>query len=158
MIIAFTGFLQSGKTTAAKAIKAERLSFAAEIKEIASFFQWNGKKDIRGRKLLQDIGKIGRDYNPHIWLDIVESLIQGMEIADEECNTNTVVTLDDLRFTNEATMLKKYGAIIIKIVREGYNGDGTETEQGIPDSFVDYVIENSGTIKELQNKVLSVLR
>jgi hypothetical protein len=71
MRIAIGGRMQVGKTTAADRL-VERHGFvkyalAGPIKEIArTGFGWDGQKDARGRRLLQEIGTVGRNYAPDL--------------------------------------------------------------------------------------------
>ena len=48
------------------------ISLAAPIKELAEeYFSWDGKKDKKGRRLLQVLGtEAGREYNENLWVDI----------------------------------------------------------------------------------------
>ena len=66
--------MQVGKTTAADWLVARhgfvKYALADPIKEIArTGFGWDGRKDARGRRLLQEIGTVGRHYDPDLWLD-----------------------------------------------------------------------------------------
>ena len=72
--VAIGGRMQVGKTTAADRL-VERHGFvkfalAAPIKDIArEDFGWDGRKDARGRRLLQEVGTVGRNYRADMWLD-----------------------------------------------------------------------------------------
>ena len=47
-------------------------AFADDVKRIAyNYYDWDGKKNELGRKLLQDIGTTGRNYNRDIWANKV---------------------------------------------------------------------------------------
>jgi len=154
-IIAFTGKYQSGKTTCANFIQNTiKLSFAKPVKDIAKRqFGWDGQKDDRGRKLLQLIGTdVGREYNPNIWVEKMEQ-----EFENKEYWHTNIIIIDDLRFNNEAELIKKWEGIIIEIIRPGYNGDNHKSEQGIDKIFINYTIENDGTIEELKNKVFTII-
>lgn len=150
-IITFTGFLQTGKTTSANFIESTRYSFAAPIKHIArTDFRWNEKKDGLGRKLLQEIGSVGRNYYSDIWVDKLR-----VDLMND--SFSHVITIDDLRYSNEAEMLKELDAMIIRINRPGYGSSNHESEKGIPDIYIDRTICNNGTLLELKEKVLQCL-
>ena len=165
-IIAFTGKYQSGKTTIANFIinyytNVIKLSFAEPVKKIATEqFGWNGEKDTKGRKLLQLIGTdVGREYNPNIWVEKMEINLKN-EIYLEECKNqdyDTIVVIDDARFDNEAELIKKWNSIIIEIIRPGYNGDNHKSEQGINKKYIDYTIDNAGSLDELKNKIITII-
>lgn len=80
------------------------------------------------------------------WLDIAIPLIQSME-------GNIVIT--DARLPNERASLKAIGGTLIRIKREGYEGSGHVSETSIgDDSEYDVIINNSGTLADLQHDVL----
>ena len=119
--IGITGLAGAGKTYAATWFKlrtgGEIWSFAAEIKRIAATMGWNGEKDARGRKLLQDLGSIGREYDRQCWVNRMP--------------TDRPVIIDDVRYINEAAAIRSVGGIIIRIERPGLTpmDHSSETEQ-----------------------------
>jgi len=162
-IIAFTGKFQSGKTTCANLIQnSVKLSFAKPIKDIAKiYFGWNGDKDDKGRRLLQVIGtNAGREYNSNIWVEKMHEQLLHEKTFEESKNkdVDTIIIIDDLRFNNEAEFIIKWKGIIINITRPGYDGDAHVSEIGILDEYVDYTINNDGTIEELKNKLLEIIK
>lgn len=124
--IAISGKMYSGKSTAARYIEeqygARVISFARELKErLASIGVHRetlySTKPEKVRKLMQLYGQVMRDQDPNIWvklalLDIIE-------------NPAEIVVIDDLRFTNEARMLREAGFKLIRVVRDDpqYNMD-----------------------------------
>lgn len=119
--IGITGLAGAGKTYAANWFRlrtgGEIWSFAAEIKRIAATMGWNGEKDARGRKLLQDLGSIGREYDRQCWVSRMP--------------TDRPVIIDDVRYINEAAAIRSVGGIIIRIKRHGLTvmDHSSETEQ-----------------------------
>ena len=119
--IGITGLAGAGKTYAATWFKlrtgGEIWSFAAEIKRIAALMGWDGEKDSRGRKLLQDLGSIGREYDRQCWVSRMP--------------TDRAVIIDDVRYINEAAAIRSVGGIIIRIERPGLTpmDHSSETEQ-----------------------------
>ena len=112
MRIAICGKMCSGKSTLAEYIKnkiEEELkcnividSFAKKVYDIA-YELFNMKE--KNRKLLQSIGTKMREIDPNVWANYIEN----------KYNSNSNVIIDDLRYENEATMLKKNGFFIIKL-------------------------------------------
>ena len=105
--IAFVGKICSGKTTLSKYIKMVfpcmvKLSFADKIKEIAHDLFDMKEKD---RKLLQDIGTNMRSICPDVFTNY---LIKQSKKYDYVC-------VDDARFLNEISALKKNGFYIVKL-------------------------------------------
>ena len=155
-IIAFMGNgPTAGKTTAAKIIFEKSkwpriISFAASVKEIAYDLGWDGEKDERGRRLLEDIGMGARLYNPDVWVDKWQEKVNGWD------DTVTILT-DDCRMANEVARIKNLGGILVKIQRDGCERPDLRAEQYMPgDSVFDYIIENNGTIEDLE-KALEVI-
>lgn len=142
-IILLTGTAECGKTTIANSIKKKLLidhpklriavaSYANYVKSSASMlFGWDGKKDEKGRNLLQKWGTdIVRNQDPNFWTN---SLIQLVCMAQSELD---IVIIDDARFPNEIDLWKlmaKNNSDInvhtVKILR--LNEDGTMYENSL---------------------------
>lgn len=79
------------------------LHFADDVKKIAiKEYSWNEKKDDKGRKLLQDIGDAGRNYDPYIWVNKVYSQLNNPE------NMDSIVIVPDTRYINEIDYVNIY--------------------------------------------------
>lgn len=155
-IIAFMGTgPEAGKTTAAKALSSNStmtVSFASPVKSVACCLGWNGLKDEKGRKLLEDIGMAGRAYHPDTWV------YQWFETAEDVIGQVTHVLVDDCRFPNEVERIKALGGILVKISKKGTERPDLISEQYMPDdSEFDFIIENEGTIEEFAAKVRELL-
>ena len=75
---------------------AARYSFANFLKDVAGAMGWDHKKDDKGRKLLQDLGRIGRDYDPDMWVRHTFEVIENHQDYPLD-----FVVIDDWRFPNE---------------------------------------------------------
>ncbi|MEJ2151583.1 MAG: hypothetical protein P8Y29_01200 [Gemmatimonadota bacterium] len=153
--LAVGGRMQVGKTTAADYL-VERYGFrkyalADPIKQIAArSFGWDGAKDDRGRRLLQEIGTVGRNYDPQLWLDRFAGKIS---TADGDR-----LVVDDLRLALEVEYLERLGFACIQIVRAPERittlppelaRQQHETEVELERLRFDYRLENNGTFEEL---------
>jgi hypothetical protein len=151
--------MQVGKTTAADRL-VERHGFvkyalAAPIKEIArTGFGWDGRKDARGRRLLQEIGTVGRNYAPDLWLDRFAARLTA-ELPER-------AVIDDLRLAREAEFLRRMGFVCVLVTRPpeaipavagGAGTAGHETETEIEGVGVDAEIDNSGTFAALYERL-----
>lgn len=110
-------FLFSGKAGVGKSFHAQvmsnilkesgysstRDSFAMGVKRAATSMGWDGKKDQKGRRLLQDVGQTGRRYDEDMW---VRETFGRLEDAEEY--PFDVVIIDDCRFRNEIAYVQKY--------------------------------------------------
>lgn len=108
----FSGKAGTGKTYSAAVVKSicasaglsvKLVSFATGVKSIATSMGWNGKKDARGRKLLQSVGYIGRAYDPTIWVRTAFGFVE-----EDDYYPFDVVIVDDWRFVNEINYVDKY--------------------------------------------------
>ena len=73
-----------------------RYSFANFLKDVAGAMGWDHKKDDKGRKLLQDLGRIGREYDPDMWVRHTFEVIENHQDYPLD-----FVVIDDWRFPNE---------------------------------------------------------
>ena len=143
----------AGKTAFANYLK-ERLieqgtyatvkSFASGVKKIAELFGWDGKKDSRGRRLLQLIGtEIGRWYNENIW---IEKLLEDVEKESNIGIPPSVVIVDDWRFKNEYQYLvdRSFNVISVRILQNNEPRDTHISERDLDDfNNYDYIIHNT---------------
>ena len=150
--IGLIGLAGSGKDTAAKAlIKAGyyRMAFADELKQLAFEFGWNGEKDEDGRRLLQELGMIGRRYCPNIWIQHVARLI---------APKGPPIVFTDVRFQNEADFVRSIGGVVVRIVRPGQIAQNHESELKQCEVAADIEIVNDGTIADLHNKIKKLIQ
>lgn len=121
--------------------------FADDLKKIATgVYDWDGKKDSKGRKLLQRIGFTGREYNKDIW---IEKLLRDVESSS--LFSPDIVIVDDWRFINEAeyfdnSLYDLFKIRVVSNIRGGLIGklgeDVSETELNTYTDY-DYTIENN---------------
>jgi len=157
-----------GKTTAANLfIEHQRVSFAAPLKRAV----WNMLDDlglpgfhyiytdkeaiipelgVSARHMMQTLGtEWGRAcIHPDFWVMIARA--EAQRIMD---NGGSVV-IDDVRFSNEAAMIRDLGGELWRIERPGvtYSGDHS-SEGGLEDIIPHHVIVNNGTIAQLKEKI-----
>lgn len=108
--IAFFGPMCSGKTWAADYLANNyqygKASFASKIKSIVyDLFGDVDKND--NRALFQNIGQSMREYDPDVWIKYTLNRIY-------ESDWNRWV-IDDLRYVNEAKILKRNGFFLILV-------------------------------------------
>ena len=185
-LIAVHGFKQSGKDTLAHLLVTEfgytRVAFADRVKDALHVIFGVPKNLLYGsdsdkqklspvrwaelhgltrphkdhpeylsvRELLQIFAtEICREKIPGIWY-------QYLQIPPQE-----KIVVSDLRFENEAQFLRSKGAIFIKVKRPQAQGSAHASELGLPDSDMDHIIDNGGSLEEfleLGRKMLASLR
>ncbi len=162
VVILFSGKAGVGKTTACneleniiekqfpKFLATKTFHFAHGVKKSASNgFEWDGDKDDKGRKLLQQVGQVGREYNKNIWARQCAS-----QISDEILDFNLIAALiDDWRFPNEFLYMMKsnWNIFTVKI-----NAERREILKGLPEyhdvsetslprepAYYDFILNNS---------------
>ncbi len=157
--IAFGGRMQVGKTTAALHLVERhgfvRFALADPIKDIAGRdFGWDGAKDARGRQLLQEVGDVGRNYDPEIWLDRLAARIAARE--------DPRVVVDDLRMAREAEFLERLGFVTVRVLRPPAEAPadapadarrGHATETGLYGVHLDLELDNAGTFEDLYGRL-----
>lgn len=170
-VIAISGHARHGKDTVARMLQ-EQLQrdehtalithYADLLKYICkTFFKWDGRKDEKGRSLLQYVGTdVVRAKNPDYWVDFVSDILN---LFDGHWD---YVIIPDTRFPNEVNRLKERGlnAVHLRVIRPDFASPLTEEQQAHPsetaldDITPDYCIYNTGDLEELNNRVISWLK
>lgn len=167
-LVAFTGHKYAGKSTAAHELMRlveypTRLSFAAPIKRavIAMGFTneevYNGNKEatiapfnVSMRRLFQTLGTDwGRHMiHPDLWLRMFER----QYLMQARSGTELIV-VDDVRYNNEADMIKSLGGYIVLI--EGTHGaiDAHDSEKGIDEKWITHRLQHKPDLQEFLTDV-----
>ncbi len=189
--IGIAGPMGSGKTTTARMI-CKSLSgiklpmiipFAYPLKKVAEDLGWDGVKDERGRKLLQQVGtEVGRAYDPELWVtkwaetlgDITRFVPDEVKSIFSQDGGPVVVIADDVRFQNEADFIRHNAGMLIHITRKvgfeaglpapagGFSVACTsesthESERGIFREAGEYLLENNSDLEYLDKLVDAAL-
>lgn len=178
MKIAISGKARSGKDTSARMIKkflndkfftVSKFAFADDIKVIAKILfpiltedQLYGDsvnrdftvcKDTTIRKLAQEIGKFGRNFDENIW---AKNTLYKVKTSKAFCKI-----ISDLRFVNEYNLLKENDFKLIRIKRdidyglskEQYKDISEVDQDNLLDEQFDLVINNNGSVHDLEAKL-----
>ena len=170
MIIGLSGFARSGKDTVAEMLpNYSRRAFADKLREaifrlnpmieggmrvqeVVNLMGWEkAKVDFAElRRLLQVIGtEVGRQMiDNDLWV----------KLATENLVAGDRVVFTDVRFPNEAAMVKALGGQVWRINRKGVVAlNDHASEHAMTSWNFDITIENDGTLDDLHRKVLSAL-
>ena len=204
MKIAFTGKLQSGKTTAAEYLKRrfgyQIFKFAQGVRDISDIIMEGSNNnyitsnildyaklktehyddvlaivaDIRGRlkdadrrTILQEVGTNGFRKNLHdsFWVELMARNPKFIRSIEDGYN----VTIDDLRFVNEADFCKELGMYVIKVqvepevqiqrIKEKRKMDSKEdsvnhdSEKEVDEIKYDFFLDGNGTLENFYQQI-----
>jgi hypothetical protein len=116
---------------------------------------FKGGAPLTVRQLLIDIGTNGRNYDNNIWLNDFTHSLNKAHHKDKK-----IFIVTDVRFRNEFDLLNKTNFYKIRLFRDSTVkiDDPSETNQdGINDDEFDYVLNNSGTLKQLKLEVTKIV-
>jgi hypothetical protein len=174
-IVLLGGKGKVGKSTSAQyiseKIESSNTGIVASISPLASpiklvaydFFGWDGRKNERGRTLLQQIGDVGRAYD-------VDMFVKKLEEKELSLFPSNFVLIDDWRYPNEKSYFENnllYEVTSIRIERNiELEGETSKhiSENSLPisevenlvynkDSYYNFEVHNYGTLDELYKKL-----
>lgn len=178
-IIGITGKKKSGKTTAALFIKdiidslyprevCHILSFADPLKDevceaVGCCREYLEQHKDSFRRILQGWGTdyrrnlCGTDYWTH-------KMLLRIRDVGRDPNVHTIV-IPDVRFLNEAAMIKGVGGLVLRVTRHHLNEEGVEeydvnthqSEVELNDIIPNHYINNTSSKEELKNMVRDFL-
>lgn len=172
-IILISGKARAGKDTTALILKEIyekegkkiiNLAYGNYIKEYAKkISDWDGRDETKPRSLLQRLGTdiIREKIDPNFF---VKRLCDDIKVYSYFFD---VITVSDARFPNELdTPYEMFEDVIkIKIVRDNFQNNLTDTEkkhitETALDNYddFDYIIHNDGTISDLREKILKLVK
>ena len=165
-VILISGKAQNGKDTTASILKQTLVDngnrvlithYADLLKYICTnYFGWDGKKDDKGRQMLQYVGTdVIRKQNPTLWVDFVAMILKYFK------GNWDYVIIPDCRFPNEITRMIEVGfdTIHLRVHRPNFESPLTQEQQNHPsetalDNFgADVYIENDSTLTDLKYKI-----
>jgi hypothetical protein len=162
----------SGKSTVANMLwEYKKLSFADPLRkfsaQILSSLGYNGlaclsdKKEekiaelgVSPRQMMQTLGtEWGRScIHPDLWVMVAAGAVE------EQRKRGRNVVIDDVRFPNEAKMIRRLGGELWLVDRPGVVYEGNHASEGaLHDIVPDAVINNSGSLGHLRQVVFGLL-
>lgn len=170
-LIGLSGYARSGKDTVAEILGSlygyERRAFADRLKgfvyqvnpmlhvetrvqDIVNSKDWEHAKTYNeGRRLLIEIGNKAREFfGEDVW---VNALFSTMSVDQH-------YVISDVRYPNEAERIKSMGGVVLRVTRPGVGPVADHiSETGLDDYPFDAVIENDGSLLDLQGSVMIAL-
>lgn len=167
MLIGLAGLAGSGKDTVAKFLTDyEKIAFADPLKESCKILFNLSDKQLSDRTLKETVdsryGKSPRQLMQLVGTDILRRIDPDLFVERARERIEMIggnVIISDVRFENECKMIKEKGGIIINIVRniDLIESHKHESENQNIKKYFDYVIENDGTIEELEGKIRGIV-
>jgi hypothetical protein len=162
-IIGLAGRKQSGKTTVANHLVEAgfvRVSFADSMRYMirsllisCGFSAGHVEMMLMSEKetVIDSIGKsprqlmqlLGTDWGRHLIHEDIWVMAAKQKVNSLDCFN---IVFDDVRFENEAAMIRSLGGLIIHIDRDSDSMDGHVSEAGIERHDADYLIVNNGAL------------
>lgn len=147
-------------------LEADKLAEQRELMERKEdTIDWLGHSP---RELLQVFGTEGaREHlGEDFWLKFLDRFCQNTRELEATFNDDDevypiYVLVPDVRFNNEAKHIKDKEGIVIKVQGgEDRSKDVRDhaSEKGISIRYVDHIIENDGTLEDLQDKVKQLIK
>lgn len=161
-IFIMNGSGASGKDTVAEIIKKYfpiiKYSSIDGVKEYAKTMGWEGKKTEKDRKFLSELKRILIEYNDFPYKD-VSNVIE--DFLQDFCPKQICVI--DIREADEIDKIKKHFKdcnIITILIRTSRVEKiiSNDSDKNVEEYNYDYIIENNGTLKDLEASVLCLLK
>lgn len=173
-LIGLTGYAQSGKDTVASILVEKygytRIAFADKIRDflyginpmvacsptgylqdLVNLVGWdNAKQEPQVRRLLQDLGISARELiDENIWITAALSKV----------NEDERVVVTDVRFENEAIMIKLMRGQLWRVKRVGFGPVNEHVSESELDGYkVNQIFVNNGSIEDLALLVTTRMR
>lgn len=181
MIVGISGYKGSGKDTFAdilfKEYNFQKISFAEKLKtSAAALFNidprlWETYKNDKEAIVTISAPTASKTVRNIISNMTVRSLLQRYgteahrEVFGDDFWVNELFktigngdySITDVRFENEARRIKSHGGVIVRINRFENTEDTHASEQLIPESYVDYWIDNTSTLDNLKEEAFEFI-
>lgn len=183
-VVGISGYAKSGKDTAAEALMARskdlwflRVAFADALKRelaqalnlsVSDFCERLGDPSYKEavRPLLVEWGRFRRFQRPDYWLDLAKHEIDRLGRPSLWSEKKVMrpsgmpirIVITDLRYANEADMVRKFGGIVIGVTRPGIGPANAEESASMAGFSPDVTLENSGTVQDLHAAILAVIK
>lgn len=123
------------------------------VAEWPDYFTYESHRPTYG-EFLQDLGNTSRRVNSNIWINGLFADYNPVNEGTSPVYPNWIIT--DMRYINEFRAVKDRGGITIRVNRNTEESSHISKTELDKETF-DYVIENNGTIEELEEKVKKIL-
>lgn len=125
-----------------------------KIKEIAKEIGWSGKKSEKDRKFLSDLKVLASEYCDMPFKSMRNKVNEFLNDEESICLFLHIREPEEIR-----RAVKEFGARTILIVRNSVKHiTSNVADKNVLNYTYDFVVENSGTIKDLDEKVKNFIK
>lgn len=104
------------------------------------------------RQLMQELGDMGRKVLPDFWVRYVARSISNLP------DGVGLIVITDVRYPNEAEWIRANGGVIVQLNRKAApEVRSHSSEQHFAELQAEYVIDNNGTLAELEARLAALL-
>lgn len=176
-IVGFTGKAGAGKDTLAACAARfgyARYSLADPIKDLlnARFGWkpewWDNREWKETPRYIHGCSSYLAAFSPRSWAQWLGTEV-GRTLAGDDVWVNALLAkaaanghgkrcvVPDVRFNNEARKIQEMGGIIIHVFRDVPSVEAHVSERGVDDLYLDYTINNNGTVEESDLQLRQIL-
>jgi len=144
----------------------DQMSFAGPLKAMVQCLTSCTDKEARppalcGKSLREVYQSLGTDWGrtmvgQDIWILAGRARIDTL-LGDVESDIIRGIVIDDIRFDNEAELVRNMGGVVIEITRSSVPQMDHASEAGISRDLIDFSFANEGDILTLQHQVRDYL-
>lgn len=172
MIVGLAGRKGSGKSTVAEILKDKfgyrTMSFATPLKDMLMAMGVTEDEiyniDLKEKPLERFGGKSPRELLQLLGTDFARNMVAEdvwVRALEARIDPKDMLVIDDVRFPNEAEMIRDHGGKIVRVIREGQEQGLIDThvsEAGIPLELIDHEIRNvSCYVSDLELSTVRVM-
>lgn len=118
------------------------------VKEIAKEIGWDGRKTEKDRKFLSDLKSLTRDYCDMPFQSMKNKIKEFLESEEGQVLFLHIREPEEIK-----RVVDEFGAKTILIVRDSVTQITSNTsDKNVFDYHYDFIVDNNGTIEELQEK------
>jgi dephospho-CoA kinase len=169
VIIGICGKKETGKSTVTnylvQAYGFTEFIFAKALKDmlirngLATYEDTYVTKTQHSRWLMQTIGELFRkEVNSNYWVNQVDFQMSKHASDCIEADKKIKMVVSDIRYPNEAELIKERQGYLIKIVRDTGYEDNHPSEANVDLIDCEYIIHNNGSINDLYKRIDRVLQ
>lgn len=133
-----------------------------KVKEIAEMCGWDGAKTLENRKFLSDLKDLLTNYNDLPFTDIIDYKDAfSKQLVNSGLNEKmSLLFVDDREPAHIERIKKELGAVTLLIRRDisENNPTSNHADANVLNYNYDYVINNNGTLKDLEEQAIEFLK